>query len=888
MTSLVSSRWIAAETVAWPFRSPLAFERAVTHLNAADRFRSSDTAGMAEELEEWIRPRARGLSLDALRRAREGVWFGENPGGDVPLFDLLAAAAARHLDCRGSTVTLLGRSGTGVRDIAASWRYLSLALPADLLFAVASLVHGLPPPGHAVELATPLIERMLERQPVSETHMHVGAAFPFPLLWTALMIGAIDPQGDAAGGSGVPFGSGAAFQQRLVQAAIVRVLLMSFLLRRGRFDAAMPFREFVASNDVRDRRTLAYIAASTHSPEGHVQALALLRRVLGALADPAMAMPPAGEMVRMYRRLLGPETVRQMQWRNGRPPDRFSVGHALGFDPLSAVVDVGEGLPLPEMTFACRILARLRGDGDLATIFWQYQRIRCMTFRFVTEEPGTAGLDWFTRHYTRLGRVRGVLENALYHCALALQSGGLWLGAMEARTSPGTTWLDVRDEARRCARQAHEYLAEPHPGRGKHAEVGLVLHFIKQGVANGRDVGDPETSRWRYASWYRDVRTRVAAIETMLEFRPETLVILRGVDIANHELAVPAWVVIPSMQRVRDASRIAASRMHARWPRWNCTPLRVTWHGGEDFRRLAEGIRRMHEPIEFGLLSPGDRIGHGIALGSDPRRMLRDFPTVMQPREERLFDLLWELVRYRRGDMEPELSRIEVAREQASALGAAIFGDEVSLDALIAMREELHCVRKLDRIGFAVPQPLDLPPFDGLRADSLVRYYLRDPAVYRRAIVPIEVTMTESEVAMLESAQRFLAGTMGRMEITIESNPSSNQLIGDMSDLGEHPAFRIQPLPGDKPALDSGVPMSINTDNPITFATRLADEYAYVYYALLRAGASADSALEWIDARREDGWRSRFTLRASTDPDVLRCVYDADFARAQRERAASA
>lgn len=885
MTSHVSSRWIAAETVAWPFRSPLAFERAVTAVSAADRFRPSDTARMAEELEEWIRPRARGLSLDALRRAREGIWFGEQARAAMPLFDLLAAAAERHLDCRGSMVTLHGRSGTGVRDVAASWRYLSLALPADLLFAAASVVHGLPPPGYAVELATPLIARMLEQQPVSETHMHVGAAFPFPLLWTALMIGAIDSQREGAGGTGVPFGSAAAFQQRLVQAAIVRLLLMSFLVRRDRFDSAMRFRDFATSNDVCDRRALTYIAGSIQWPEGNVRALALLRRVLGSLADPAVPMPPTSEMVRLYRSLLGPETVRQMQWRNGRPPDCSRIEGALVYDPLSAVVDTGEGLPLPEMTFACRVLAQLRGDDDLATVFWQYQRIRCMTFRFVTEEPGTAGLDWFTRHYTRLGRVRGILENALYHSALALQSGGLWLGAMEARTSPGGTWCEVRDEVRRCARQAHEVLAMPHPGRAKHAEVGLVLHFIKQGVANGRDVGDPEISRWRYASWYRDVRTRVAAIETALEFRPEILVVLRGVDVANHELAVPAWVVIPSMQRVRDASRIAASRMHARWPRWNCAPLRITWHGGEDFRRLAEGIRRMHEPIEFGLLSPGDRIGHGIAVGSDPRRALRDFPTVMQPREERLFDLLWELVRYRRGDMQPELSRIEVAREQASALGTAIFGGQVSLDALIAMREELHCVRTLDRIGFAVPQPRDPRPFDGLRADSLLRYYLRDPAVYRRAIVPIEVTMTESEAAMLESAQRFLAGTMGRMEITIESNPSSNQLIGDMSDLGEHPAFRIQPLPGCKAALDSGVPMSINTDNPITFATRLADEYAYVYYALLRAGASADVALQWIDARREDGWRSRFTLRASTDPVVLRSVYDVKFARAQRERA---
>lgn len=51
--------------------------------------------------------------------------------------------------------------------------------------------------------------------------------------------------------------------------------------------------------------------------------------------------------------------------------------------------------------------------------------------------------------------------------------------------------------------------------------------------------------------------------------------------------------------------------------------LRATVHAGEDFTRLAEGIRRMHESVEFGLLRMGDRIGHGVALGVDPARWMK-------------------------------------------------------------------------------------------------------------------------------------------------------------------------------------------------------------------------------------------------------------------------
>jgi len=886
MTAPVSPRWIAAEAVAWPFRSQLAFERALTHLIAAERFRPSDTARLGDELDEWIRPRARGLSLDALRRAREGMWFGGRLDVPLPLYDLLAAAARRHLDCRGSSVVLRG-SGDAVRDVAASWRYLSLALPADLLLGVASVEHGLAPPDQTVELATPLIGRVLEREPACETHMHVGAAFSFPLLWTAVMAGMIDRDrdfGDADGG--VPFGSPEAFRQRLAQAAIVRLLLASYFRRRDRFDAALSFSDFKDSNRHDDPRTLASLAAAIDWKPGAGDALRLLRRVLGSLAQPAHAMPSAADMVHIYRCLVGPDALRGMQRIGDRTADGSSLGRALAYDPLAIGSETAEGVPLPEMALACRVLDALRTDAELATVFWQYQRIRCRTFRFITEEPGTAGLDWFTRHYTRLRLVRGILDQALYHSALTLQSGGLRLGALEARTSPQPRYQEVRDEIRKCARQADHFLCQERPGREQPAEVGLVLHFIKQGIINNRDSGDPVPSTWRYGAWYRDVQPRVAAIETVLEKWPQTLAVFRGVDIANHELAIPTWVIIPLMRRVRDASIIAASRMRRLKPRWNCVPLRVTWHGGEDFRRLVEGIRRMHEPMEFELLQPGDRIGHGIALGADPQRVLRDWPTVMQPREERLFDLLWELKRYRSGDIGPDATRVEIAREQAARLGAEIFDDEVSVDALIAMRDRLHCPAILDRYGYGEPRPRDLVVFNGLRAETLLQYYLRDPAVYQRAIAPIDVAMNESEATMLINAQRFLARTMGQAEITIESNPSSNQLIGDMSDLVDHPSFRIQPLPGCEPALGNTVPLSINTDNPITFATRLADEYAYVYYALLRAGVTADRALAWVDARREDGWRSRFTLRATTDRSVLREVYEPEFER-QRQRTAA-
>jgi hypothetical protein len=147
--------------------------------------------------------------------------------------------------------------------------------------------------------------------------------------------------------------------------------------------------------------------------------------------------------------------------------------------------------------------------------------------------------------------------------------------------------------------------------------------------------------------------------------------------------------------------------------------------------------------------------------------------------------------------------------------------------------------------------------------------HLASGDVFERGQESELVTADASEVAMLQQAQRWLSTLLGRLEITIECNPSSNLLIGDLLRMEDHPVFRFQPLPGASPTLQPGVLVSVNDDDPMTFATHLADEFAYLYFALLRRGIPALDGLDFIGRLRDNGWRSRFTLPASRDPAVL-------------------
>jgi hypothetical protein len=62
----------------------------------------------------------------------------------------------------------------------------------------------------------------------------------------------------------------------------------------------------------------------------------------------------------------------------------------------------------------------------------------------------------------------------------------------------------------------------------------------------------------------------------------------------------------------------------------------------------------------------------------------------------------------------------------------------------------------------------------------------------------------------------------------------------------------------------------------VTFASRLADEYAYIYFSLLRQNVPSQEALRWLDQVRENGWRSRFSLPLSANVDMLRYIADPD------------
>lgn len=853
MPGAISHGFLRAACEAFPLTSEPSHTLALLALRrTASGLLQSSTQRLAAALEDWLRPRARGLSIEAIRALRDHAWFDGGPD-ELRLAKYVELLATRHVALRGGHVGLRTEPEPGQH--LDHFRWLSLLMPPDLLVAAAAALAGIEPQSDHVDLCTPQLARILDH-PVAETHLHVGAAFSFGLLWTGLMASLAHRPPDVRKlerGGTPPFSDGQRFLSMLQAAAISRVLLATYLWRRELRGEPASFMVFIDG----DRSDLACMASRAAWPWGPPDFIRGCRLALRAVITGETTETPA-RLASLHRHIIG----------TTRFSEPASLDELLKSDPLAAWLVPAEGLALAETRFCSRAIRYLRHAGHVddafARTFWQYQRVRGLTYRHLTVEPGTAGLDWFQQHYDRISALRSTLDGIRFEAAARLSSRGVRLAAIEARTAPEPAWREIRDLTRHAAVALFPPEARP--------EVGLILHFLKQKESRraGRTIlnADPRQSAHgcRFGAYGYERLKEALAIKAALEHMHELLLVLRGIDVASSELAVPTWVFKPFLTMVRAASDRAAASLTRSRPRWNVRPLRATFHAGEDFRRLPEGIRRMHELLEFELLCAGDRIGHGIAAGTDASRWSEDNPITLQPAEDRLEDLLWEIDRYERSDFPADASRVERVRAEARDLALKLHRRTEDLGLLVAARRRRHDLRVLDRIGF--PFTRGVVPADPL--EKLVHEHLTDAGLFLRGRQLVEVRASEDERNMLAAAGRWLRRQIACREITVEANPSSNLLIADMDGIEEHPAFRFQPLRGDMRDDEEPIHLSINTDDPITFASSIGDEFAYLYGALLRRGIGSQQALAWLDQRREDGWRSRFTIAASADPEAAR------------------
>lgn len=279
-------------------------------------------------------------------------------------------------------------------------------------------------------------------------------------------------------------------------------------------------------------------------------------------------------------------------------------------------------------------------------------------------------------------------------------------------------------------------------------------------------------------------------------------------------------------------------------------------HGARAPARDLGNIFGANTPTYIHDAREGDRIGHGVVLGTEPHDWSQRTGRIPVLCEDRLLDLAWEWSWYARESINPPPGRALTLEREIARLSEKIFGEPISPYETELFIESLYNERCLMLVGFPNDRGFDLGDKHPL---VLLKKYLTDVLVFMKGR-KLEWVDPSGESETLAILQTGLREKLGQRGIAVEVNPSSNLLIGDLCDLTKHPLWRLYPPPGSKTDAPP-VSICIGSDNPLTFATNLCQEYQFVHDALVLAGCSEAEAGKWLDEVRETGLNYRFTVK---------------------------
>jgi adenosine deaminase len=819
-----------ADALAWDLRVSTRLERSMAQITRSD-------------IEQYVDARANiycrdlqkpALEINRLRKAVLTEW--EDSFGDGPWRSpsLLSRAARRLLQPHGSEMILRVDRVEPGREIL-RWRYVSLAIPPEILMAAAT-PNGAPP-SEAIRILDPSIA---PDHAVAHHHVHHAAMRSFEDLWASLRVRALLRPGELIESLREP----RAFCPELHQGvcpgkrpnpAERRVRSKELARPRLVAERARHMAEWG------DRIRQAFIAAralerhSRHSApldQCTDSICSVFRTTLRAfltgraksLSGTATPYPWPAELVRL---------AREENTKSGRS-------------------ELIQRLLVDERRFLVRMFAHLRPDDpgshdpQCEALFGQYLRVKAAVFRLLVHPPGEPGIQNFLEHFQQI-KVYGPDSDVLR--PLPPHEAGLDVRATEYRVAPDT-WFNILRDGEIEKTTTHGET------RG---ESAWLIHFKRTG---------PGESVPLFGAAIREMESQADQVAHALARNPAYLRTLRGVDICGVEEMQPLWVSAETLRRVRRVSHHVASGR----PRMSLKPLRLTLHAGEEFAWLTSGLRAIAEPFRWELIERGDRIGHGIAITLDPVEWWggKNGKEIHVKRIDRLLDLAF-LADYarRRTSAQDAWLRSEVDRV------LKVVSPNWSIDR--AGCDSVDFVRKIWlALGSRTTRTLLETPRYGEEGGQLherwLHAYLWNPSAQKRlhAAIPLRVDNrrwpwlggSRTECELLVKARARLLEEVVSWQVCIESNPTSNLVVGGLDDMGAaQDAMHRRPTQK-VPLKQDTLTWTISTDDPVTFSTNLADEYAYAWAGMvLRKNRAYDPsyARALLDEAAATSMRMRFT-----------------------------
>lgn len=442
-------------------------------------------------------------------------------------------------------------------------------------------------------------------------------------------------------------------------------------------------------------------------------------------------------------------------------------------------------------------------------------------------------------------------------------------------------------------------------------KVFYVYHFVKS-TEKEEEINSDICCH--HASLRKKVKQQALALRKVRESYPDTANRILGIDACNAEIPCRPEVFAQAFRFLRNHAVLEEESFLSEI-KSSAPVLGITYHVGEDFLDVVDGLRAIDEACHFLNLKCGDRLGHALALGIDVREWYEGKGRrILITKQAYLDNLVWMFTKIREIGMIGYEDLLLYIEKEYWLFFREIYLDHISdayVEGVLRKRREYGNIRYNEpgrfnqfaittyydawklrgdapecyEEGFYCSYPLldygwdrysinredciDHKIRNDFETAFLYHTYHYNPRVKLEGNKTFEAKVSDKMIQAVILVQKHMQMEIAMKGIAIETNPSSNYLIGTFKRYDKHPVVKFynMGLTSDEKALKEcpQILTSINTDDQGVFATSLENEYALMVLALERIKDengnpmySRERIYKWIDDIREMGIRQSF------------------------------
>ncbi|MDE5597706.1 MAG: hypothetical protein K2J04_07730, partial [Lachnospiraceae bacterium] len=529
-------------------------------------------------------------------------------------------------------------------------------------------------------------------------------------------------------------------------------------------------------------------------------------------------------------------------------------------------------------TMFLKLYSNDREYRTLGNLFYVYLIIKERIHSELVQVNSKKGFDNFLEYQNRKEYFIDHTKYEKIYSQMALQDTWYYqkdsLIKLEARITPKETALENRNVI------ANLEAAMETRDRNK---TFYVFHFVK----NKDDELLSGKQQCRHYKKRVEVRKKAIAIEQFRRKYTKEASKVYGIDACSPEIGCRPEVFAQAFTYLRGMQE-SGKRYNEKIPR-----LGISYHVGEDFLDITDGLRAIDEAIHFLHMDSGDRLGHALALGVNPMEWYEFKGNHVLVSKQDFLDnivlIYMKIIKYHIKHSESLLQELD---RNFIHFFKEVYGSRIECDINIyydawKLRGDNPELYVLDKSEEAMPDsewnyfaknecfPENCRIRNQQQCRELISMYHYDDNVKKRGAEVTERKISKEIKEAVVEIQKCLQKEVAKLGISIETNPSSNYMIGTFERYDKHPVrnFYNKGLTTNHEELMESpqIDVTINTDDQAIFSTCLENEFAYIALALEKLKDENGEFVykrsmiyEWLNNIRRNGKKVCFNQESTS------------------------